>query len=96
VLLIQVHTELLGVLFCGRRARFWDGPPISPSQRSSNLLKHWDYQGHLDEQVKSPSPPPPSPPPPRPLRYVFTSQPMEVFLRQLLSSFLACSLAFSI
>ena len=49
--LMQVHTELLGVLYCGQRAVFWGSLPALPSIRATNLLRLWDYEGHLSEEV---------------------------------------------
>ena len=49
--LMQVHTELLGVLYCGQRAVFWGSLPALPSIRATNLLRLWDYEALLSEEV---------------------------------------------
>ena len=49
--LMQVHTELLGVLYCGQRAVFWGSLPALPSIRATNLLRLWDYEGLLSGEV---------------------------------------------
>ena len=49
--MMQIHTELLGMLFCGQRTVFLGSLPASMSMNAVSLLRVWDYEGLLTQQV---------------------------------------------
>lgn len=51
--LVQVHTELLGLLFCGQKAIFHGSLPDSPALRMNRMLQLWDYRASASPQASS-------------------------------------------